>query len=59
MPMEKSARSSVITVSVPLKAPRTRTGSSDSTTTPTSQNQLTVSEPRHRRVSAQRSRSSA
>jgi hypothetical protein len=58
MPMENSASSSVITVSVPLKASRTSTGRSESTTTPTSQNQLTISEPRHRRVSARRSRSS-
>ena len=57
MPMEKVASRSVMTVSVPLKALRTITGSSDRTTTPTSQNQLTMSEPRHIRVSTQRSRS--
>ena len=58
MPIEKIASKRVITVSEPLKAPRTSTGSSDSTTTPTTQNQLTISEPRHSRVSAQRSRRS-
>ena len=59
MPTENTASSSVTTVSVPLSALFTSTGSSDSTTTPTSQNQLTITEPRHSRVSAQMSRSSA
>ncbi|GJE46818.1 hypothetical protein AEGHOMDF_6027 [Methylobacterium soli] len=56
MPTEKVASSIVTTVSEPLSPVLTSTGSSDSTTAPTSQNQLTTTEPRHRRESAQRSR---
>ena len=52
MPTEKIASSRVTTVSEPFRLSRTSTGSRASTTAPTSQNQLTMSEPRHRRVSA-------
>ena len=51
MPTEKIASSRVTTVSEPFRLSRTSTGSRASTTAPTSQNQLTMSEPRHRRVS--------
>ena len=49
---EKMVRNTVTTASVPPMSNFTRVGSSDRTSAPTSQNQLTTSEPHHKRASA-------
>ena len=59
IPTENTARSTVTTSSVASSRFFTSGGRIDSVTAPTSQNQDTMTPPRHSRPSAQRSRSSA